>query len=152
MRAAPSFQVSLQRFGVWRAAVGLLAGLALTAIVAWVGSQERPIGAVVWAGAALGLLMAVLPAVSAARQRPVDLRWDGRTWYLGAATADPVPGDLTVTLDLGFWMLLRFRAASSGALVWLPAQRRGLEAPWHALRCAVHAPQPAPGDGAIGGR
>ena len=151
MRAAPAFQVSLQRFGVWRAAVGLLAGLALTAIVAWVASHERPIGAAVWVGAATGVLMAVLPAVSAARQRPVELRWDGRTWYLGAAAADPVPGTLSVALDLGAWMLLQFKPASSGVLTWLPVQRRGLEAPWHALRCAVYAPRPAPGDGAIGG-
>ncbi len=151
MRAAPAFQVSVRRFGMWRAAVGLLAGIALTAIIAWVASHERPIGAPVWAGAASGVLIVALAAAAVARQRPVELRWDGQNWQLGIGAADPLMGALGVALDLGHWMLLRFQPASAWAPVWLPVQRRGLEASWHALRCAVYASQPAPDDTAIGG-
>jgi hypothetical protein len=79
----------------------------------------------------------------ALHQRPIDLRWDGQAWYLGDATSDAVPGELGVMLDLGAWMLLRFKPLPSGKVVWLPVQRRGLEAEWHALRCAVYASRSA---------
>jgi hypothetical protein len=153
MRAAPAFQVSLQRFGAWRGAVSLLAALSLAVMVVWLWSQPRPIAAGVLALSGVGVGAALLAAVSAVQLKPVDLRWDGRAWHLGAATGEPVAGALHVMLDLGGWMLLRFKPdAWSFAATWLPIQRRGLEAPWHALRCAVYAARPAaPDDDAIGG-
>jgi len=36
-------------------------------------------------------------------------------------------------------------AASDAAVTWLPVQRRGLQAHWHALRCAVYSPRPDAG-------
>ena len=152
MRAAPAFQVSLQRFGVWRGAVGLLTALALAALAAWLALQPPPLGVMTWLGAALAAAATIWCAVSVSRQRPVDLRWDGRNWALGAAAAEPITGELSVALDLGAWMLLRFTPTASAAVIWLPVQRRGLEARWHALRCAVHGARPArPDDAALGG-
>jgi hypothetical protein len=40
-------------------------------------------------------------------------------------------------------MLLRFTPDAPARMTWLPVQRRGLEAQWHALRCAVYSPRPA---------
>jgi hypothetical protein len=53
-----------------------------------------------------------------------------------------------VAVDLGAWMLLRFERDATPRLrriVWLPLQRRGLETPWHALRCAVYSARPVAG-------
>ena len=152
MRAAPAFQVSLQRFGVWRTAVWLLTALALGALVAWLASRPPPLGVATLVMAAIGTAAMTWLAASLAHQRRVDLRWDGRSWTLGASTSEPVAGELGVALDLGDWMLLRFKPLSSSAVVWVPAQRHGLEAAWHGLRCAVHASRPAgPDDDTLGG-
>jgi hypothetical protein len=152
MRASPAFQVSLQRFGVWRAAVWLLTALALGTIVTWLASRPPPLGAGTLALAAAGTAALTWLAVSMATQRPIDLIWDGRNWSLGAPNREPVAGDLSVALDLGGWMLLRFKPLSSSAFIWVTAQRWGLEAAWHGLRCAVHAARPAgPDDDALGG-
>ena len=158
MRASPAFEVSLHRFGVWRSAVLLLAALGVAAIAAWLITRERPIGLAAMIAAAFAAAMSVGWAVSLLRVPAVGLRWDGQFWHLGAPVAAPgeaTPGDLHVVIDLGPWMLLRFRAAESvrrSPAVWLPVQRRGLEAQWHALRCAVYSPRPAPGADAAGGR
>lgn len=151
MRASPAFQVSLHRFGVWRSAVLLLAALGLAVIAAWLITRERPIGLAAMTAAAFAAAVSVGWAVSLAKAPAVSLRWDGQLWHLGAPAATPgdaTPGDLHVAIDLGLWMLLRFRPAVPGhrvRAVWLPVQRRGLEAQWHALRCSVYSPRPEPG-------
>ena len=84
-----------------------------------------------------------------------------------AVEVNATPGDIEVALDLGGWMLLRFQAhlppqpppqpqsrpwsqprrllaLTDARSTWLPVQRRGLESHWHALRCAVYSPRPAP--------
>ena len=69
-----------------------------------------------------------------------SLRWDGQAWHL-----DAVPGDVAVVIDLGPWMLLRFASTDFARVTWLPVQRRGIDAQWHALRCAVYSPRPLAG-------
>ena len=150
MRAAPAFQVRLHRFGVWRSAVWLLAVLGLATIAAWLVTREPPIHPGVWIAAILSAAALTGSAATLARTPPVDLRWDGLVWHLGPSAGGPVPGDVIVAVDLGAWMLLRFVPAMPGArprVTWLPVQRRGIEAQWHALRCSVYSPRPAPGDG-----
>jgi hypothetical protein len=153
MRAAPAFQVSLRRFGVWQGAVLALAGLAIAATLAWLLTGEHPIEPFAWAASALSVLAVAALAGSAVRVPAATLRWDGRGWHHGSGAGEPTMGDLSVAIDLGRWMLLRFTpTAPAGApLVWLPVQRMGLEPHWHALRCTVHSPRPAPGDDAAGG-
>jgi hypothetical protein len=140
MRASPACQVSLRHFGVWRSAVLGLSLLGSISVAAWLLHREdalsMPLAA---ATASAGALMAILVA-SLLRTPAVDLRWDGQAWHL-----DAVPGDLAVVIDLGPWMLLRFTPAVPARVTWLPVQRRGLEAQWHALRCAVYSPRPAAG-------
>ena len=138
MRASPACQVSLRRFGVWRAAVLGLSLLGVACVAAWLLQREvAPSTLVVAATAAAASLLAALVA-SLWRMPAVDLRWDGQVWHL-----DAVSGDLAAVIDLGPWMLLRFTPDAPARMTWLPVQRRGLEAQWHALRCAVYSPRPA---------
>ena len=150
MRASPAFQVVLDRFGVWRAAVLAAALLGALVMAAWLVSQPPSVSAAVRWVAAVAALVLLTVGAFAARVRPVSLRWDGQLWHLGppdSAGHEPHSGALLVVLDLGPWMLLRFELAEStrrARATWLPVQRRGLEAQWHALRCAVYSPRPRP--------
>jgi membrane protein YdbS with pleckstrin-like domain len=138
MRASPACQVSLQRFVAWRIAVCLLALAGAAAMVGWLIGRESPLsGGLMMLTAAAALAILAL-AVSLWRVPAQSLRWDGRAWQL-----DAVRGELIVAIDLGPWMLLRFTPGAGSRARWLPVQRRGLEAQWHALRCAVYAPRPA---------
>ena len=151
MRAAPAFQVSLHRFGVWRSAVLTLAALAMATMVAWLLTQERPIEIVAWVSATASVVAIGGLAASALRVPPVDLGWDGQTWSVRRGPGEPAPGDLHVAIDLGRWMLLRFSPAGPAApAIWLPVQRLGLESQWHALRCSIYSPHPTPGADATG--
>ena len=151
MRASPAVEVALTRFGAWQAAVGVLASSSALSAVAWWATQHRlpPLAAGVATGVAL--CAAAWLALSLVRVPHARLRWDGRGWHLrrvGSAPAEPVAGEVTATIDLGPWMLLRFEPlarARREAPVWLPVQRAGIESQWHALRCAVYSPRPAPG-------
>jgi hypothetical protein len=148
MRAAPACQVSLRRFGAWQAALWLLAGLGVATVAAWLLTREVPtLSPSSLAVASAALVLAALGA-SLARTRAVVLRWSGRDWQLGPASGDPQSGELDVAIDLGPWMLLRFTPTEPlrrrPRTIWLPIQRRGLEPQWHALRCAVYSPRPAP--------
>ena len=152
MRASPAFPVVLERFGVWRCAVIVCSLSGAAALIAWLALQPVPPLPAPFHWIAVALAFLVLASGAAvARVRPVSLRWDGQLWHLGppvSAGHEPRAGALCVLIDLGPWMLLRFEPADStwrrGA-TWLPAQRRGLESQWHALRCAVHSPRPQPG-------
>jgi hypothetical protein len=149
MRAIAACQFTLSRFEAWRCAVVALTGCVILVLSLWfIGQPETPHGGVaaalgLVALAALGLGASLLPT------RAVSVRWDGRDWHAGPADAvgqEPLSGALSVSVDLGSWMLLRFQpdapARRFGA-TWLPVQRRGLEPQWHALRCAVYSPRPA---------
>jgi len=145
MRAAPAIQVSLRRFGAWRGAVCTLTALGLAALAAWTSQLELPAAAPWLLTVAFAVPLVLAIAVALTRIPATELRWDGRCWHLGAASGEPVAGELRVEIDLGPWMLLRFTPADPAERprrCWLPVQRAGLEAQWHALRCAVHAPRP----------
>jgi hypothetical protein len=152
MRAAPACQVSLRRFGAWRAAVLGLAALGIASIAGWTFTRDRPLDTMLIVATVLSAsTIAVLGASLIRRTRPTDLRWDGLAWHLVPVGDAAMSGELRVAIDLGPWMLLRFTPALPEAYprtVWLPVQRRGLEADWHALRCAVYSPLPAPADAA----
>ncbi len=137
MRASPACQVSLRRFGAWRIAVIALSVAGLAAMAGWLVGRDPQASA----GLSMLIAAAALPmlgcAVSLWRVPAQSLRWDGQVWQLDAA-----PGELRVAIDLGPWMLLRFSPEGQRRSHWLPVQRLGLEAQWHALRCAVYSPRP----------
>ena len=141
MRGAPPVEIRVRRQGPWRAFVVALVILTSVSMGLWLASAE--IGA-----AFKGVLAAVtlaLGATALSMTAPFDLslRWTGSSWALsprGAPASKPVAGVLTVAIDLGSWMLLRF-VDESPRTTWIPVQRAGIEGDWHALRCAVHAPR-----------
>jgi hypothetical protein len=157
MRAAPPFQVSLRRFGVWRLGVLLFAALGLCSVAAWVHTREQAAGFQFWMILLASVVIVLALTMSLFRLPPVNLRWDGLSWHLGAPdvrAVDMVAGDVQAVIDLGPWMLLRFVAADSRprrpTTRWLPVQRHGLEGQWHALRCSVYSPRPVHLDSAAG--
>jgi hypothetical protein len=155
MRASPAFRIRIARYGVWRAAVAVLVVVAFAVQAAWLASRaaDTPVAvSVMLAMVALALLGG---AAGVTRTAPVELQWDTRRWLLHASgtDAEPHPGNLTIALDLGAWMLLRFdpdpAPPAQRRATWLPVQRLGAEAHWHALRCAVYCARPAPGTDAL---
>ena len=151
MRTAPALQISLARFGIWRTAVAVLALLGTLTAAGWLVGLGAQSG--VAKGAAMALVAALLWGLGLSLMRlPAHrLSWDGQCWALldmAAGGAEPVAGEISVAIDLGPWMLLRFRPIAAVAWqqsmrsTWLPVQRRGIEPQWHALRCAVYSPRP----------
>jgi len=151
MRASPAFQVTVERFGIWRAVVLALLSAAAATLSAWLLSEagSTPVALLVPVGLAGAALVA--SAALLLRCRPTSLRWDSTQWHLGApgtAGDEPHTGRLAVAIDLGGWMLLRFEHDLTRRwrrTTWLPVQRRGLESQWHALRCAVYCARPVEG-------
>ena len=146
MRGAPPVEVRVRRQGPWRALVVALVALTGGSIGVWLVSAEASVP--VKAALALATIAAGVAALSAAAPFDVSLRWTGSAWVLGrpaSLESDTRVGTLTVAVDLGNWMLLRFvDDAVRARTAWLPVQRHGLEGDWHALRCAVHSPPPLP--------
>ncbi len=123
---------------------------ALGGLAAWAFAGERP-SDLALLGVAAGSLPVLASAAGLLRCFPFTLRWDGQTWRLndGLVADEQAPaGDLFVAIDLGAWMLLKFDRPPGRfgrQATWLPVQCRGLEAQWHAFRCAVYSPRPAAG-------
>ncbi len=148
MRAAPALRLTLNSFGTWHSLLLGLALLALACLTAWAVLRPVPLSAWGWTAVLAGAAFCLLAAGSL-RRRSVGLAWDGQAWQLGEADAAQdawTRGELSVRLDLGRWMLLRFAPSGGGpgSVAWLPVQRRGMEREWHALRCAVFSPRPGP--------
>ena len=149
MHGSPSCTITVARFRAWRAGVAVVALAGLATLGAWL--LASPLGERPWpqAGVALAAIATVALAASLWRQPVVRLRWDGLGWTVAAAAgAGPeVPGRMELAMDLGSFLLLRFRPAGSSepaAVCWIPVERSGGEHEWHGFGCAVHSPQPAP--------
>jgi len=141
MRGAPPVEIRVRRQGPWRAFVVALVILTAVSIGLWLASAE--LETAVKAGLAAATVAACAAALSTTAPFDLSLRWTGSSWALrpgGAPLSEPVAGVLTVAIDLGSWMLLRF-VDESPRTTWIPVQRAGIEGDWHALRCAVHAPR-----------
>ncbi|HEX2542277.1 MAG TPA: hypothetical protein VHM00_14485 [Caldimonas sp.] len=150
MRNSLACHVSLRQFGVWRLGVAVLAALSLASLGVWVVSGREQWTAAAMAGAAVAAVVAVMLAASLARVQSGTLRLEEGRWTFAPTLpsgVEPRPGRIDVALDLGSFMLLCFRPlGASGELgrrQWLPAQRQGHEADWHALRCAAYSPSSA---------
>ena len=147
MRASPACQITVRDFVWWRAGVGALLLCAIASAVAWwLAPAQRP----AWASAALVLMLLTGVWASTALMRcpPLSLRWDTARWNLGPAASmgeEPLSGQLAVAVDLGGWMLLRFRPDASTkrfSTAWIAVQQTGSQQQWHAFRCAVYSSRP----------
>jgi hypothetical protein len=151
MRAPPAFQVSIRRFGVWRAGVAALIAITWAVTAAWLASGNEDAPLALRVGVSLIDVAVLVAGATLMRRAPLSLRWDGQAWHLGPAASagdERWRGQLAVAIDWGGWLLLKFEHADASAqrrTTWLPVQRRGLGSHWHALRCAVYCARPAPG-------
>jgi hypothetical protein len=136
----PPFSLEAAPGAAWRLGVSVLVLMAACVVTAWLasGGDVAP-----WLTAAA--FMATLPAVGLLRRPAGDLRWDGTRFR-----RDGAEGTLDLCLDLGPWMLLRWRPAATTwpwVAQWRAVSARGIgPGDWHALRCALHA-RPAGTDG-----
>ena len=135
MRQPPPVGVTCSGGGAWRIAQSTLAALAALVFVAWGVLLLDAAPAIALAAAALGGAVAGGAVWRLSPPHPVTLQWDGAVW-----SADGRPGGVTVMLDLGAWMLVRFRAQPGGPVHWLPLPDREVGAARHALRAALFSP------------
>ena len=147
MHAPPYFQLTVSRFGAWRLSSACLVIASTLAMGLWMAGTvvfNWPIAmTLVWFVACVCVIV-----VKASRQQAVRIRWDMQAWHLvvDGAAGEPVRGSLDLTVDGGAWLLLRFVPDGGSAFrdaVWLPAQRRGHENSWHALRATLYGARPA---------
>jgi hypothetical protein len=149
MRSSPSFALTLKAFGLWYAGIGALVLSGAAVALGW--WLSAPASGATTLGALLAAACLGAAAHGARPVSPTRLRWDGQRWFAGVSGSnvdDLGAVDLSVAIDLGGWMLLRLRRPDAPRwrnALWLPAQRRGHETQWHALRCAVYSPRPAVG-------
>ena len=125
MRQAPPIALTLSGAGAWRVAQVALPALAAAVLLAWAA-----------ASVALTLAAAAIVGVVAWRTgtpKPVHLQWTGEHWAV-----DGQAGEVDLMLDLGPWMLLRFRP-SAGRRLWLPVPRVEAGAAEQGLRAALYA-------------
>lgn len=153
MRASPAFQIGLHHSVMWRCAVVALAVMAWACTLAWCASGTLSRGPATWLLANSAALLLVCGAMQSTRREALSLHWDTMTWRLGSITTageEPTAGQITVVMDFGFWMLLRFvqtdpalRHLGVRPQRCLAIQQFGLGPKWHALRCAVYSSRPA---------
>jgi len=153
MHSAPPVRMSLSADSRWHAFIVICMSAAAANLAAWIGSQvsQSPT-----AGSVPALVSAILAGSSAwillRRSNPGGvLTWDGAVWFwargkVQAAPSDPLSGDVRVVIDLGTWMLVRFRpTAPPRRVVWLPVSRRYAGALWPAWRAVLFS-RPAVAD------
>jgi hypothetical protein len=157
MRAAPAVSVRCQGGGVWRALRAGLPAVAIGTLALWLGQHfERSDSAwgaawsvhpswarePIWIAAALALVVAIL-CWGLARPVAREVRWDGQRWMV-----DRRAGRLALMIDLGPWLLLRWRPEAGAGLKrrWLAVSSREAGTAWHPLRAALYsrAPPTAP--------
>jgi hypothetical protein len=145
MRESVFFELRLRRFGVWRLAVWLVAGAAIMALAAWAAgmwdSQAQSGRALVAVVSTALALATIVVASSLARVQQGILHCDDGAWSYTSEAGLRCCGRLEVAMDLGAFLLLRLVDERQHS-VWLPVQRRGVEAQWHGFRCAVYSPPP----------
>jgi hypothetical protein len=133
MQAPPALSLAVSHFGAWRVLCLTLTLVSVAAASAWAVSRED---AVSFAVLLPVLLFAVLSG-GCRRPAPFHLRWDTQAWHV-----DGQAGVLAIAIDAGDAFLLRFVPEGARHARWLPVQRPGHEAAWHALRCTLHGGRP----------
>ncbi len=126
----------------------VLMAAAAIALAAWAWAVVGQ-GEAARAWLALPLLLPIIGAAGWRGEANGRLVLDGGAWCFEAAAADPAPqaGELVVAVDLGDWMLLRFRPDGvrwPRNRRWFALSRSDMPADWQAFRRAVYSPRPSP--------
>lgn len=159
MQTAPAVSVTLQAEPGWRAVIALLASAAPLCVLIWwvwhtsTSAYAPSLARTAIHAAALLLSIGIAAGAWSLRRAPVRrLGWDGEQWWADLKPASDrhvpdaaLPGQVTLQLDLGGWMLLKFCATPVAEPGWRPpsywiaVSARLYPLHWHALRCAVHS-------------
>ena len=132
MRAAPPVDVPLSAARVEKAVSAALYFLAAGASTLALGLPLR------WAALAAGC--AAVFGAAAWRRARGRLRWDGAAWNLCRPSGESVPlSDVRLQIDLGPWLLLRWRAEGGHRSAWASLRADDAAADWHGLRVALAA-------------
>jgi hypothetical protein len=118
----------------WRALRTSLAGLCAGAVTAWLAEHLGAGGVMAAAVAATAAVPTLALAWRVTKAAPVTLRWDGQTWQ-----ADGQPVQLSLILDLGSALVLRWQHAGAGRPQWTLVAVADAGPAWHGLRTALHA-------------
>jgi hypothetical protein len=122
--------------------VSLAATPAMMAWAAAMWESQATAGRALVGAVAAGLSLATVAiAISLGRVERGLLTCRDGVWSFASDTGVCRSGTLEVAMDLGAFLLLRL-VDQRRTSAWLPVQRRGLEAQWHGLRCAVYSPPP----------
>jgi hypothetical protein len=140
MRSAPPVSVRCSGGAAWRGLQTLLFTAAAAALCAWwLQSRHWPLAWVALPASKVAVLAWV-----ATRPRPRTIAWNGQDWQ-----CDGLRGRLEVVLDLGGFLLLRWRGLGSGSrgshgpTRWLPVTAAEAGPAWQGLRVAAYGRQPA---------
>lgn len=142
---------SLQERLVWATWAGLCVGVGAAGLAMHASSAADLHDAWAW-GAWIGAAAALAAAGLAWRAMP-DAPWRlelrGHDWVLTTISnpSDVRVGKVDAMMDLGGWMLLRFRDAEAAARheTWLTASASRVGYLWHPLRAALFCPDGAAG-------
>jgi hypothetical protein len=136
MRSAPPVSVQCTGGRLWRVVQTLLPALAAAALVAWVaGHAAWPVDKTSWAALLFSLCVASL-AWRVAVPTQTTLAWRHPAW-----TANGSVVQVTVTMDLATWVLLRLKPNVAGEVTprWLAVSASDAGPAWHGLRVALYA-------------
>jgi len=155
MHAAPPVRIRVVTDTLWRGFVVACASVAAANLMAWALSWTS---ASVWLGG-LALLISACAAAALTQRQPghsLDLVgaliWDSACWQWACAANPPRTGTVQVMIDLGPWLLLRFRpSVEPAAGAWLAISRRSAAGQWPAWRAALYAPIPEQASSVITG-
>ena len=146
MRAAPAFELDVTPGRSERVALALLGGLCAAVVGAWVWSLVDAAagpagrGATAWVAVSLGTaVLGLWLGWMLSPRSPGTLAWRQGHWTLCLPAAAPCAGAVQAKLDLGAWMLMRFRPADGGRARWLAVSNSAAGPAWHALRATLFA-------------
>ena len=135
MRQAPPIALTLSGGGAWRVAQVALPALSAALVVTWLAPWS-PIPASPLLVVPVSALLAAVACWWGSAPQSVHLQWNGERW-----AADGSAGEVDLMLDLGPWMLLRFRPPGARSR-WLPVPRREAGASEQGLRVALYSRGP----------
>jgi hypothetical protein len=135
VRQAPPIALTLSGAGAWRVAQVALPTLSAAVVAVWLVAWTPLLAGPLWSSAvaASASMLVAVAAWFGSAPKSVHLIWTGEHW-----AADGSPGEVDLMLDLGPWLLLRFRPPA-GRSRWLPVPRREAGAAEQGLRAALYA-------------
>ena len=148
--ASPAFSLTVQTTARERGLLALWCALAAAALGTWLALHgwalafdRPPPDGLALAAALVSGLPAALAGWHALPVAAAQLTWGGDRWACSVPDDEgvaPLEGRLEPMIDLGIWMLLRFRSTAQPLVRWLVVDASRAGAAWHPLRAALFQP------------